>query len=284
MSGLSGLGYRASFLVETTRLGLANIWLHKLRSVLTALGIILGVAAVIAMVSIGEGKKQDALATLERLGAKNIILRSQKPPETVQQQARSKYRHKKQTGGAGQFADIAMLVEPLNGDFVPPADISVRKEHNETTAWGSTIQFIDGIVGGVIDMRRFFGAIQKGIMEALQNGPIAGYPVGDVRVVIYDGGMHSVDSNEAAFKTAARMCFRAAFRDASPVMLEPIHNIEVLVPDTYTGDVMGDMNTRRARIQGIDAEGPFQKIVHQLFESFARWILDKRVHFFWRRR
>lgn len=187
--------------------------------------------------------------------------------ETVQQQARAKYRHKKQTGGAGQFADIAMLVEPLNGEFVAPADINVRGEHSETLAWGSTIQFIDAIVGGVIDMRRFFGAIQKGVMEALQNGPIAGYPVGDIRVVIYDGGMHSVDSNEAAFKTAARMCFRTAFREANPILLEPVQNVEVLVPETYTGDVMGDMNTRRARIQGIDAEGPFQKIVAQVPEA-----------------
>ncbi len=187
--------------------------------------------------------------------------------ETVQQQARAKYRHKKQTGGAGQFADISLLVEPLNGDFVPPADITVRGVNDTTTAWGSKIQYIDAIVGGVIDMRRFFGAIQKGISEALQNGPVAGYPVGDVRVVIYDGGMHAVDSNENAFKTAARMGFRQAFRDASPILLEPIHNLEVTVPEAYTGDVMGDLNNRRARIQGIESEGVFQRIVAQAPES-----------------
>jgi elongation factor G len=181
--------------------------------------------------------------------------------ETVLSTARAKYRHKKQTGGAGQFADISMLVEPLKGDFQPPPDISVRNVSDVETPWGSTIQFIDGIVGGVIDMRRFFGAIQKGIFEALQNGPVAGYPVGDVRVVIYDGGMHSVDSNEAAFKSAARMGFRQAFREASPVLLEPIYNLDVLVPEEYTGDVMGDLNTRRARIQGIEAEGVLQKII-----------------------
>ncbi|MEM1126062.1 MAG: elongation factor G [Bacteroidota bacterium] len=187
--------------------------------------------------------------------------------ETVQERARSSYRHKKQTGGAGQFADISMLVEPLDGDFVAPADINVRKEHSVTTDWGSTIHFIDAIVGGVIDMRRFFGAIQKGIFEALQDGPIAGYPVGDVRVVIFDGGMHSVDSNEAAFKTAARMCFRDAFRNASPALLEPIHDVGITVPDTFTGDVMGDLNTRRGRIQGIEAEGIFQKILAQVPEA-----------------
>ncbi|MFT4604101.1 MAG: elongation factor G [Rhodothermales bacterium] len=181
--------------------------------------------------------------------------------ETVTMRARSKFRHKKQTGGAGQFADISLLVEPLHGDFVPPDDIKVRSVDEHLTAWGSRIQFIDGIVGGVIDMRRFFGAIQKGVAEALQRGPVAGYPVGDIRIVIFDGGMHSVDSNEAAFKMASRMCFRAAFRDAKPAILEPIHEVEVLVPDSYTGDVMGDMNTRRARIQGMEAEGPFQKII-----------------------
>jgi elongation factor G len=116
-------------------------------------------------------------------------------------------------------------------------------------------------------MRRFFGAIQKGVLEASTNGPIAGYPVGDIRLVIYDGGMHTVDSNEAAFKTAARMCFREAFRQAKPAILEPIHEVEVIVPDTYTGDVMGDMNTRRARIQGIEAEGLLQKIKAQVPEA-----------------
>ena len=153
-----------------------------------------------------------------------------------------------------------MLIEPLDGEFKKRPDISVRKTVQVSTGWGSTIEFIDGIVGGVIDMRRFFGAIQKGVLEAMQWGPLAKYPVGNLRLVIFDGGMHSVDSNEAAFKTAARMCFRAAFRQARPVILEPIHNVEVTVPESYTGDVMGDMNTRRARIQGIEAEGMMQKI------------------------
>ena len=187
--------------------------------------------------------------------------------ETVQSRARAKYRHKKQTGGAGQFADISMIVEPLNGDFIPEADIKVRGEHTEETPWGSKVHFIDAIVGGVIDMRRFFGAIQKGVMEACLRGPVAGYPVGDVRVVIHDGSMHAVDSNEAAFKSASRACFQDAFRQANPVLLEPIHDVEVLVPDTYTGDVMGDMNTRRARIQGMEIEGVFQKILAQVPEA-----------------
>ncbi len=187
--------------------------------------------------------------------------------ETVQSQARASYRHKKQTGGAGQFADISMMIEPFDGEFQPPRDITKRGEAEVETGWGAKIHFVDAIVGGVIDMRRFFGAIQKGVLEAAPTGPIAGYPIGNVRVVIFDGGMHSVDSNENAFKTAARMCFRDAFREASPVILEPIYNVEVTVPDTYTGDVIGDLNTRRARIQGIEAEGIFQKIKAQVPEA-----------------
>ena len=187
--------------------------------------------------------------------------------ETVTSEARSSYRHKKQTGGAGQFADIAVLIEPLDGEFKPRPDISVRNTVQSTTGWGSTIEFIDAIVGGVIDMRRFFGAIQKGVLEGMQKGPVAAYPVGDVRLVIYDGGMHSVDSNENAFKTAALMCFRRAFNDANPVILEPIHSVSVTVPDSYTGDIMGDLNTRRARIKGIEAEGAMQKILADVPEA-----------------
>ncbi len=187
--------------------------------------------------------------------------------ETVQGRSRASYRHKKQSGGAGQFADISLLVEPYTEMFKAPDDINVRNEHEVETDWGSKIHFIDAIVGGVIDMRRFFGAIQKGILEAAPNGPIAGYPIGDVRVVIYDGGMHSVDSNEAAFKTAARMGFREAFRSASPAILEPIYDVAITMPDSYTGDVMGDLNTRRARISGMEAEGVFQKILAQAPEA-----------------
>ncbi|WP_397547183.1 elongation factor G [Rhodothermus marinus] len=180
--------------------------------------------------------------------------------ETIQTSARTSYRHKKQTGGAGQFADISIHIEPLTEPFQPPSDITVRGEVTVETNWGARVHFVDAIVGGVIDMKRFFGAIQKGVLEAMQNGPIAGYPVGDVRVIIYHGGMHPVDSNEAAFKTAARMAFREAFKKAQPVLLEPIDEVEVIVPDAFTGDVMGDLNTRRARIQGIETEGVFQKI------------------------
>ena len=219
----------------------------------------------------GQGELHLRIAQYRLKNKVNVDVEFGKPRvayrETVTAEARSSYRHKKQTGGAGQFADISMLIEPLEGEFQKRPDISVRNTVEVQTGWGSTIQFIDGIVGGVIDMRRFFGAIQKGVLEASQNGPIAGYPVGNVRVVIFDGGMHSVDSNEAAFKTAARMCFRDSFRQAKPVILEPIHDVEVTVPEAYTGEVMGDMNTRRARIQGIEAEGILQKIKAQVPEA-----------------
>ncbi len=183
--------------------------------------------------------------------------------ETIQKNARGQYRHKKQTGGAGQFADIALIVEPLKGEYKPSPDVKVRNVSTTETEWGTKLETIDAIVSGVIDMRRFSGAIQKGVLEAMRNGPIAGYPCGDVRIVVYDGKMHSVDSNEAAFKTAARQCFRQAFEAGNPILLEPICDIEVLMPDEYTGDVMSDLNTRRARIQGMEAEGANQKIIAQ---------------------
>lgn len=180
--------------------------------------------------------------------------------ETVQGIARTSYRHKKQTGGAGQFADISLYVEPWSEEYNAPNDIKVRGEATVETDWGSSVHFVDAIVGGVIDMQRFFGAIQKGVGEYLREGPVAGYPVGDVRVVVFDGGMHSVDSNDNAFRAASKMAFRNAFREANPTVLEPIMELEVTVPESHMGDVLGDLNTRRAQIQGMEAEGVFQKI------------------------
>lgn len=187
--------------------------------------------------------------------------------ETVQARSVAQYRHKKQTGGAGQFADLTLHVEPLSETYVPQGDLKMRREHTLETPWGSKVHFVDAIVGGVIDMQRFFGAIQKGVAEALQHGPVAGYPVGDVRVVVADGGMHAVDSNENAFKTAAKMAFRAGFRDAQPAVLEPVVELSVTVPDAQMGDVLGDLNTRRARIQGMEAEGGLQTIKAHVPES-----------------
>ena len=184
--------------------------------------------------------------------------------EAIKTRATAEYRHKKQSGGAGEFADISMLVEPLDGDFHPPDFIDVRGEETVTTEWDAEVHFVDAIVGGVIDMNTFFSSIQKGVLDAMEEGPVAGFPVGALRVVIYDGGMHSVDSNEAAFKRAAHECFHRAFHDAEPTLLEPIYEVTVTTPDDYTGDVISDLNTRRGRIQGIDTQGPLQTITAEV--------------------
>ena len=180
--------------------------------------------------------------------------------ETVQTRAEARYRHKKQTGGAGQFADLALFVEPMGMAFAPPDGLRVRSTAVHETEWGAKVEFVDGIAGGVIDMQRFFGAIQKGVVEALREGPLAGYPVGDVRVVVIDGGMHPVDSNDMAFKTAARHAFQDAFRAARPAILEPVLRLEVTTPEAQMGDVLSDLNSRRAQIQGMEADGPFQRV------------------------
>ena len=180
--------------------------------------------------------------------------------ETVTGTGRSRYRHKKQSGGAGQFAEIEIAVEPWTESYTPPPDRKLRGDATVVTDWGSRVHFVDSVVGGAIDMNRFFGAIQRGIVDSLRECPLAGYPVGDLRVVVIDGAMHSVDSNENAFKTAARQAFREAFAAASPQVMEPVVELEVKTPEDRMGDVLGDLNTRRARIQGLDAEGVFQVV------------------------
>ena len=154
--------------------------------------------------------------------------------ETVNKNATEQYRHKKQTGGAGQFAEVHMEVKPLER--------------------GAGFEFsTDRIFGGSIS-NSFFASIEKGIRSVLEHGVIAGYPVVDVRAEIYDGKMHPVDSKDIAFQIAGREAFKAAFQKASPVLLEPIVQIKVTVPDEYVGDIMGDLNTRRAIVQGIGQE------------------------------
>ena len=123
--------------------------------------------------------------------------------ETIQDRATAEYRHKKQSGGAGEFADISMLVEPLDGEFHPPDYVDVRGEDLVETEWGAEVHFVDAIVGGVIDMNKFFSSIKKGVLNTMEEGPVAGFPVGNVRIVIYDGGMHPVDSNAARLNAAS---------------------------------------------------------------------------------
>ncbi|GIV54801.1 MAG: elongation factor G [Candidatus Kapaibacterium sp.] len=179
--------------------------------------------------------------------------------ETIQRPARAQYRHKKQTGGAGQFAEVHMLIEPWTEGMPLPNGLTVRAVEEYPLPWGGKLVFLNCIVGGVIDAR-FMPAIVKGIMEKMSAAPLTGSPARDIRVAVYDGKMHPVDSNEAAFKTAGMMAFKEAFLQADPKLLEPIYSVTIIVPDEYMGDVMSDLPSRRAVILGMDSDGHYQRI------------------------
>jgi elongation factor G len=179
--------------------------------------------------------------------------------ETITKQVRTHYRHKKQSGGAGQFAEVDVLLEPLKDKMPEHSDMKVRDEQEIKLDWGGTLVFRNCIVGGVID-NRFMPAILKGIMEKMENGPMSNCRVRDLRISVYDGAMHSVDSNDAAFKTASLMAFKQGFMKASPQLMEPIYEIVVSVSAQYMGDVISDISTRRGQIQETSAEGSIQKI------------------------
>ncbi|OQY28501.1 MAG: hypothetical protein B6244_07050 [Candidatus Cloacimonetes bacterium 4572_55] len=183
--------------------------------------------------------------------------------ETLRGKAKVSYRHKKQTGGAGQFGEVYLYMDPYSENSVVPKEFNLRGEDLDDLPWGGKLHFINAIVGGSIDAK-FIPAVKKGIMEAMKQGVIAGYSVINVRLILHDGKMHPVDSNENAFKTAGRMAFRNGFLDAKPAMLEPIYDVQITVPDDYMGDVMGDLNSRRGRIQGMDPMGRFQVIRAQV--------------------
>ena len=188
--------------------------------------------------------------------------------ETITKAARADYRHKKQSGGAGQFGEVHLIVEPYKEGMPVPETykfngqefkITVRGTEEIPLEWGGKLVFINSIVGGSIDAR-FLPAIMKGIMSRMEQGPLTGSYARDVRVIVYDGKMHPVDSNEISFMLAGRNAFSEAFKNAGPKILEPIYDVEVLVPDEDMGDVMGDLQTRRAMIMGMDADSGFQKI------------------------
>lgn len=212
----------------------------------------------------GQGEMQLAIIKwkLEHLYKLEVEFVEPRIPyrETIQKAVKSSYRHKKQSGGAGQFAEVHMLVEPYYEGMPDPEDLTIRGREEVDLPWGGKLVFYNCIVGGAIDTR-YLPSIQKGIMEKMQEGPLTGSYVRDVRVCVYDGKMHPVDSNDAAFKTAGMMAFKAAFHDADPKILEPIYRVEVLVPDEIMGDVMSDLQTRRAMILGMDADGHYQKII-----------------------
>jgi elongation factor G len=179
--------------------------------------------------------------------------------ETITKPAKSMYRHKKQSGGAGQFGEVHMLVEPHYEGKPDQTEFPVRGKDEHELPWGGKLIFNNCIVGGAIDAR-FLPAILKGIMEKIEQGPLTGSYARDIVVNIYDGKMHPVDSNEISFKLAGRNAFREAFKNAAPKILEPIYDVEVMVPEEKMGDVMTDLQGRRAIIMGMDSEGNYQKI------------------------
>ncbi|MDR1097636.1 MAG: elongation factor G [Tannerella sp.] len=189
--------------------------------------------------------------------------------ETITKAARSDYRHKKQSGGAGQFGEVHLIIEPYYEEMPAPTvyrfggqefKMSVRDTQVIDLDWGGKLVFVSCIVGGTIDAR-FLPAILKGIMARMEQGPLTGSYARDVRVCVYDGKMHPVDSNEISFMLAGRNAFSKAFKEASPKILEPIYDIEVLVPADFMGDVMGDLQGRRAMIMGMNSEKGYEKIM-----------------------
>lgn len=179
--------------------------------------------------------------------------------ETIRKPAQAMYRHKKQSGGAGQFGEVHLKIEPYVEGMPEPTDFSVRGKEIIDLEWGGKLVFYNCIVGGVIDAR-FIPSIQKGIMEKMEQGPVTGSYVRDVRVMVYDGKMHPVDSNDISFKIAGMMAFKEAFINAEPALMEPIYDLEILVPEEIMGEVMGDLQTRRSMIIGIDSKGKNQVI------------------------
>lgn len=192
--------------------------------------------------------------------------------ETITKAARADYRHKKQSGGSGQFGEVHMIIEPIE-EGVPVREsykfgnqefrISVKDRQEYQLEWGGKLELINSIVGGAIEAR-FIPAILKGIMDRLEQGPLTGSYARDVRVIIYDGKMHPVDSNEISFRLAGRNAFATAFREANPKVLEPVYDVEVIAPSELIGDVMSDINGRRGMVLGMTTEKTFTRLQAQV--------------------
>lgn len=189
--------------------------------------------------------------------------------ETITKVATANYRHKKQSGGAGQFGEVWLVIEPYQEGMPEPSkykvdgkelQVNIKSKEEVTLDWGGKLIFYSAIVGGAIDAR-FLPAILKGIMEKMEEGPLTGSYARDLRVVVYDGKMHPVDSNELSFKLAGRNAFKEAFRKAGPKIMEPIYSVEILVPSDKMGDVMSDLQNRRAMIEGMSSEKGFERLV-----------------------
>ena len=187
--------------------------------------------------------------------------------ETLRKKSDVEYKYKKQSGGHGQYGHVKMRFEP-SGDLETP------------------YEFEQVVVGGAVP-KNYFPAVEKGIQESVQKGPLAGYPVVGVKAVLYDGSYHPVDSSEMAFKTAAKQAFKKGFMEAGPVLLEPIVSLKVIVPDTYTGDIMGDVTKRRGRVLGMEPdEDGLQTIIAEVplaelanFTTFIRQTTQGRGWF-----
>ncbi|MCF8367470.1 MAG: elongation factor G [Bacteroidales bacterium] len=179
--------------------------------------------------------------------------------ETITRSAKADYRHKKQSGGSGQFGEVHMMIEPYVEGMEWTTEFPVRKSEEIQLDWGGKLIMNNCIVGGAIDAR-FLPAILKGVMEKMEEGPLTGSYARDIVFYVYDGKMHPVDSNEISFKLAGRNAFREAFKNAGPQILEPVYDVEVLVPEERMGDVMTDLQGRRAIIMGMGREGKYQKI------------------------
>lgn len=205
--------------------------------------------------------------------------------ETIRRRSDASYRHKKQSGGSGQFGEVFMRIEPWYEGIPEPADLNVRARDQYDLDWGGKLVFYNCIVGGAIDTR-FLPSILKGVMEKMQNGPLTGSYARDIRVCVFDGKMHPVDSNDISFKIAGLQAFRQAFQQADPQLLEPVYHVEVLCPDDLTGAVMGDLQSRRALVEGIDSDGHFQKVIAKVplaemegYTSALRSITQGRAKF-----
>ncbi len=188
--------------------------------------------------------------------------------ETITKLSYAEYRHKKQSGGAGQFGEVHLIIEPYAEGMPDPTSykingqefkVNIKNKEEHDLEWGGKLVFINSVVGGAIDAR-FMPAILKGVMDCMEQGPLTGSYARDVRVVVYDGKMHPVDSNELSFMLAARHAFSDAFKNAGPKILEPIYDLEVFVPADFMGDVMSDLQGRRAMIMGMDSEAGYQKL------------------------
>ena len=186
--------------------------------------------------------------------------------ETIQRASTQSYKHKKQSGGAGQFGEVHLKIEPWHEGMDEPDGFNIRGKEVVDLKWGGKLMYYNCITGGVIDTR-YLPAIMKGILEVMEEGPLTGSYARDIRVMVYDGKMHSVDSNDISFKIAGAHAFKSAFLDAKPKLLEPILDLEVRVPEDLMGNVMTDLQSRRSIIMGMDSEGKHQIIKAKVPEA-----------------